>query len=361
MFGEGRSVGRPSAFRVVRTRYLALMIRTALLLLGATALAASAQPTGLPASTDGGRKEAMLVNDAAVTAIFDLPELVCGEDSITPYVTLKNNGSNTLTNAVLLVSLDGNVPVQRPWNGSLLTGQTTNVPLGTLGVGNGAHTLGVASSLPNGTADSDPGNDAVGRAFLVAFPAETVTLALTLDDWGGETTWTLATDQGFAIASGGPYLNGLAGEEVVLPFCLGDGCYILTVQDVAGDGMCCSDGQGGLVVLDGDSVQVASSDGQFTDAQQVPFCITATAIEERQEASVFRLWPNPADEQLVIDAHWAERLDLMDGSGRTVGSWSLRSGDEARRLSITDVAPGLYLATCSGNGRRRTLPVLIQH
>lgn len=302
-----------------------------------------------------------VTNDAAVTAIFDLPEQLCGIDSITPYVTLKNNGTGVLTSATLLVSVDAGAPVPEPWSGSLQPGQTMNVPLGTLTIGNGTHTLTVASSLPNGLPDGNPANDASSKEFLVAFPAQNVSIILTLDAWGSETTWELATDQGTVIDGGGPYQNGAPGAEVELAYCLGDGCYTFTMADLAGDGICCDYGNGGLVILDGDSVLLAESDGQFADLEEVTFCITGTGIASRDGAAAFTLWPNPANDQLTVECAWAERITVYDLTGRPLRVHGVRAGAVRHAVDITTLAAGGYVVECTGGGLRRALPLLVQH
>ncbi len=299
-------------------------------------------------------------NDAAVTAIFDLPEQLCGLDSIAPYVTLKNNGTAALTSATLLVSVDASPPASLPWNGLLQPGQTMNVPIGILPVTNGTHTLTVASSLPNGLPDGNPANDGSSEEFLVAFPAQDVAITLTLDAWGSETTWTLTTDQGTAIDAGGPYANGVPGQEVDLSYCLGDGCYLLTIEDVAGDGMCCAYGNGGVEVLDEDGALLGGSDGTFTDLEEIPFCITGTGLPETHVSPTMRLWPNPADQRIIVECSWAERIALVDLTGRPLQVHAVPTGVARHDLELGTLAVGSYLVECSGRGMRHTVPLLIQ-
>ncbi|NNK80647.1 MAG: hypothetical protein HKO93_04040, partial [Flavobacteriales bacterium] len=68
-----------------------------------------------------------------------------------------------------------------------------------------------------------------------------VTVLLTTDNFGSETTWQLLDSEGGEIFFGGPYDSNIDTSEV---FCLPDGCYEFTIFDAFGDGICCGFGEG---------------------------------------------------------------------------------------------------------------------
>jgi hypothetical protein len=93
-------------------------------------------------------------------------------------------------------------------------------------------------------------------------------LTLILDNYPGETTWTLSDAGGSILYSGGPYSS--AGSTVNETFCLVDGCYDFTINDTYGDGICCSYGEGSYdISIAGQSV---ASGGQFSSTETVNFC-----------------------------------------------------------------------------------------
>ncbi|MBK6541469.1 MAG: trypsin-like peptidase domain-containing protein [Flavobacteriales bacterium] len=296
--------------------------------------------------------------DAAVTAIYDIPDQSCGVDSITPYITLKNNGTAVMTSVTLNLVLDAVPLLPQPWAGTLLSGQTMNVPLGTIPVGNGPHTLVVGSSQPNGQVDGNPANDATFDEFLTASPAQTVSVVLTLDEWGSETTWELTTDGGALLDEGGPYQNGTGGVPLIHEYCLGDGCYRIVIHDVAGDGICCDYGDGNLVVLDGDSLLIAESDGQFGDVDSVSFCIVGTNVPELGPLTALRVWPNPSNGSFTIA--WpggVERgtLRLFDMTGRMAMERAINAVQGTITIDPGPLAEGGYtLQLTSPQGRAVT-------
>lgn len=76
---------------------------------------------------------------------------------------------------------------------------------------------------------------------------ETVFLAITLDNFGSETTWRIIDDaSNVVLASGGPYADGLAGTVITEEICLPRACFRLQVRDAGGNGIT----NGGYVLSD---------------------------------------------------------------------------------------------------------------
>jgi len=94
-----------------------------------------------------------------------------------------------------------------------------------------------------------------------------VTLKLNFDQYGSETSWTLTGPNG-TVASGNGYTN--SSPNVSQTFCLPDGCYVFTINDSYGDGICCRYGNGSYS-LSGSGV--SESGGSFTSIETKNFCI----------------------------------------------------------------------------------------
>ncbi|NMM47708.1 S8 family serine peptidase [Marinigracilibium pacificum] len=95
-----------------------------------------------------------------------------------------------------------------------------------------------------------------------------VTLTLTTDRYGSETSWTLTDASGATIDSGSGYGNNQTYTE---KFCLVDGVYTFTINDSYGDGICCSYGNGSYAISDGTTTLI--SGGQFTSTESKDFTI----------------------------------------------------------------------------------------
>ena len=92
--------------------------------------------------------------------------------------------------------------------------------------------------------DANP-NDNIDRyQFQRDFLSTQVTLTIVLDESPNETTWQVVNQgSGEITASGGPYIGpGAMIEEI---FCVSpDSCYVFTMFDAGGDGICCDNGFG---------------------------------------------------------------------------------------------------------------------
>ena len=88
-----------------------------------------------------------------------------------------------------------------------------------------------------------------------------IKIAIQTDNFGGETTWTLSNCSGL-VASGGPYTT-FAPQliEETIPCNNPNDCYAFTINDAAGDGICCFWGFGNYTITFGDDAPVSSPTG----------------------------------------------------------------------------------------------------
>ncbi|MDA0945684.1 MAG: S8 family serine peptidase [Bacteroidetes bacterium] len=98
---------------------------------------------------------------------------------------------------------------------------------------------------------------------------EDLTVTLLTDNYPGETTWSVTNANGETVASGGPYST--PGTEIVEQVCIDAGCYVFTINDSFGDGMCCSWGVGSYAVSSNGNV--LASGASFTDSESTSFCL----------------------------------------------------------------------------------------
>lgn len=94
-----------------------------------------------------------------------------------------------------------------------------------------------------------------------------VDLTIVLDNYPGETTWTLTDGSGATVASGGPYAT--AGATVNETFCLPDDCYEFTINDSYGDGICCAYGSGSYALTSGGSTLASGGDFGSSETSQI--------------------------------------------------------------------------------------------
>jgi hypothetical protein len=107
-----------------------------------------------------------LALDGAITAVAGLPVVQC-TNSITPTFTLKNTGATTLTSASIEVSIDGGIPTNVPWSGSLANGATATVNVPSLTTTSGSHIFEAKVVSINNNSDLNAGNNSASAPFNI--------------------------------------------------------------------------------------------------------------------------------------------------------------------------------------------------
>ncbi len=99
-------------------------------------------------------------NNASVSGVVSPGTGICTPGSQTVTVTITNLGSATLTSDSLYWWVNGTAQTPVAWTGSVATGGTTNVTLGTYSISAGTvYNFVVRTAAPNGSSDICAGND----------------------------------------------------------------------------------------------------------------------------------------------------------------------------------------------------------
>lgn len=290
-----------------------------------------------------------LAFDASLLSINNIDEVTCGS-SVNPSVTIRNNGTTTLTSLTLVWTLNGSAGTPINWTGSLISGQQTNVNLPAMSPGDGNHTLQVVGSNPNGQSDGNVNNNTVTTTFTLFENAVEYTLNIILDDYGDETTWEIEDDNDNVIYSGGPYASDADQTLESTNLCLGNGCYTFTIFDEWEDGICCGFGEGSYEILNDLGAQLFTG-GNFTSQASHNFCITSVGIAEADLLAGFNLFPNPATNQvfLIIPDLGAGlyTIELTDLTGRILSTKQRGFAENNYALNISGLTNGMYLVRLS--------------
>lgn len=190
---------------------------------------------------------------------------------------------------------------------------------------------------------------------------EEVTLTIVLDNYPEEAAWEITDAGGNIVASGGPYGNQPDGATVVAAACLSPGCYDLAIYDSYGDGLCCAYGAGSYELEDAGGAVLASG-ASFGFSETTNFCINAggrsgaSAGKVRSGAAreVFRSFPNPAKEQLLVQYESKEdkvaqlHITSLLGQAVLVQEWNLGAGQNQIVLDINSLPAGTYWIQVEG-------------
>ena len=165
-------------------------------------------------------------------------------------------------------------------------------------------------------------DDICGAAMMNSMDINIVpiTLTLNLDDFAEETLWTLTDEAGNTIGEDGPYASSLSGTTIQETFCLDSTqCYIFTITDLAGDGICCGFGLGDYNFTDASGNVLASSSGIFGSTETNRFCADNSCGTITVDSMVMDRVPVTLN--LNLDDFPEETLwTLVDNTGTTIGA-----------------------------------------
>ena len=281
--------------------------------------------------------------DASIASINGIDASYCNASSITPTVTLKNNGNVTLTSVDINYDFNSGATTGTiPWTGSLAYGATEVVTLPSFTLSSGANTLTVTSDQPNGNADMSVSNDSKTSNFSVIMNGVLVSIDIIIDDYGSETTWEINDGAGNILYTGGPYSDGNDGTLESTVVCLGmDECYNFVIYDSYGDGICCAYGNGSYAVNYNGSVY--ASGGTFGDEETTNFCVTLGLNEN--DLSGVRLYPNPTTGVITVDLSKTELINASLKVTNTLGKivTQRQISKAISQIDLSKEANGLYL------------------
>lgn len=209
--------------------------------------------------------------DAGVSAI-EIGNIVCG-DSSAMNIKITNYGQDTLISANIEIYLNNNLINTIIWSGSLSFDESDIISVSISEFIDGTNTILAQTTMPNDLDDEIPENDLFSRNMEVILNTAIVNFIINTDEFPNETTWEITDLDGNIYYSGGPYQNENTQFEELL--CLDkEECYIITIYDSYGDGICCGFGNGDYGIYDENGLELMYSGGNFGFSETNEFCAT---------------------------------------------------------------------------------------
>ncbi len=318
------------------------------------------------------------INDVKAMAYEGTTETCLG--NLTPEIKVQNYGLTTLTSFDIEVLVNGVQNSVTPWTGNLATYQLATITLPTITGITGTSSIDIKTTNPNGGSDDDMSNNDINFTATLAYQTAhvDVTVEITTDQYGSETTWDIKSSSGVGIASGGPYADGSVSPQTPVTTTLSqDECYTFTIYDSYGDGICCSYGQGSYLVTDGNGYTLASG-GQFSDEEKTQFrteisspiswdcdgqgncsdpgtgngmystqsaCQSACLppLSAYEEISNLLVYPNPVKGVLTINGIY-KSVEIYDIYGKLV-----LSSDAKQTINVSSLSNGIYFININTN------------
>jgi hypothetical protein len=281
---------------------------------------------------------------------YELEDLSGCSNYVGQKLKVRNIGQETINSMVIDTRVFG-VSNLTNWEGELSTFQTaeiTNLPALELQIGI-QNDIDVIIRSINGI-DTDLREV---RTFTKPEPgSEGLTLYLTLDNYGSETTWNIKNSQGTVIKTGGPYTDGTSDRLKVVDLEISEGdCYTFKINDQYGDGINAGYGVGGYFIIDGQGDTLVASDGKFaaSDTKKIGYGSYIGLEEVTQNDVSMTIYPNPAKYNATLDISLAQNsvatIKVVDLMGRNVidlGTKSMKAGQNTIELNTSNLNSGMY-------------------
>jgi thiol-disulfide isomerase/thioredoxin len=270
--------------------------------------------------------------------------------SLSPKVTIRNNGQETLTSMTIEYSVNGGEVQSTDWTGSLDFLGTELIQLDELLFDVlDTNNLQIVGINPNGSGDDYTPNNTLDFEFTQAPNLSgAVNLFMLFDNEPSETTWELFNSAGDVIQSGGPY-DTPGGMKIEALSVSDMDCYELVMYDAGGNGMCCDNGNGYYAVIYGNN-QTAFEGSDFTDLDRNQFNFDPVGIGEKTVFNEMSVFPNPVSDVLNVSFNLFENsnveIRVYDLLGKivyeNVEAFS-QSGKKDYTLNLNDFESGVYL------------------
>lgn len=280
-------------------------------------------------------------------------------------VKLQNNGTSPLTAATITASVSGSQVASYNWSGNLGTYDAVDVTVGQYLPVTSGDNVTFAITGTDANASNNTLSKTIGKASVGA--SNNVTIKVTLDRYGSETSWKIKRSNGTVAYSSPAYTNENANgsyPQADINIFLPDDCYSLEVEDSYGDGFDGTYGNGFVQVwVNGSSLGAVNTlESDFgTDKYQ----LEAVAGIEELEAIAFNAYPNPASDILNVSfeaVNTAYSITMMDLQGRVVATQELQglSGAQNVAIPVAELAKGSYLVSVTSQGVTRSQTVVIK-
>lgn len=287
--------------------------------------------------------------DLQILEVVNIPPKTCNS-SPAPEVKIRNNGNNTITSMTIKYKINDGTLSSYTWNGSLASMQKTVVALPEY-IFNllPQNTLTIYSTTPNNIADQYPKNDTLLYNFATSPVSNNqVKVAVRTDNAPTETTWTIKNSLGAVVFSGGPYTepNKLHMQTYTLPQA---DCYTYTINDAGGNGICCTNGNGGYEISS-NGITIKQG-GAFGYSETSEFWMESpVSVTENMKSTSLTVYPNPMDGSAKVSFYLTTpckvQLNFYSALGqleKSIPLGEMNAGQQETILDAQFLKPGMYI------------------
>lgn len=276
--------------------------------------------------------------------IKEVEEITVGSCSgkMSPRITFKNAGSETLSSVVFNVKVDNETISTYEWNGSIATGETENITLPEFYFGDASNYVIEATSV-NGKNDGYPVDNYYSIDVAEPFEIEDGYMKLQLrtgDDPENLTIEIMNMDDGeitHSFTFEEP--KELYNEDIYLPKV---GCYRMSIKNAAGNGF--GGGFWGLKDSDNKTI-ITGSNGvnSFEYGFSFEFNCNAVNVNEYEFLNNVNIYPNPASSVINVSAENLTNVKVYNAVGQLIYTEETENNDV--NIDTQNWTNGLYYVT----------------
>ncbi|WP_353168358.1 Omp28-related outer membrane protein [Flavobacterium sp.] len=279
--------------------------------------------------------------------------------SIAPKIKIQNYGQNALTTLPITYSINGGTPQIYNWTGNLVSfaKESVTLPAITYNLIN-SNVLNV--SIPADANVSD-NTGSVTFAKAAVTTNTNITIKITLDRYGSETSWQLLNSSNTPMATSPTYTDAATSGEypqpdinLTLPF----DCYKFIINDAFGDGMDSGYGVGSYQVLANAVVIPGIEGGAFGSSESKVFQVANILGVENFTTNEITLYPNPSNGIFIISTQLPTDVVAIDVTGKEV--FRMLNINNQTTLNLTQLQKGLYLLKLSNELGEQTKKIIIE-
>ncbi len=267
--------------------------------------------------------------------------------TLTPKIVIRNNGQNTLTSLAINYAVNSGTSQTYNWTGSLSSFQDQTVTLAPIAYAIQASNTINLSIPPDDLNTNNTATTSFAKAVDTQF--SNITIKITLDAYGGETSWKLTNSAGTIVAQNPIYTSAPNGSDTSATYPQADinlnlplDCYNFIVSDSFGDGM-----TPGNYKVFANGVQIPGISGSvFTSTSAKAFGVIQNLSTSDFSINKLAIYPNPSNGYLKIQTELPVDLILIDVLGKVVFTAKNISGQS--ELDLTSLQKGFYLAKITG-------------
>jgi hypothetical protein len=207
----------------------------------------------------------------------------------------------------------------------------------------------------------------INHASLFVSDSTNGTFFIRYDNYPDDVSWSLKDETAGSVILTDSISAG-GNTSLSQFFTAIDGhCYSLKVSDAAGDGICCTSGQGFFKLTIGNLQIIRDSDFEFESGLKFTFQKGVIAVNTIDPNSFdFEIFPNPASQHVTIKTESKEsaeaNISIINSLGQELKTFSqfINQGVNYQNLSLDGIGNGFYFVRITIGNEQMVKKLLIE-